>query len=262
MKRDDIIWAVRKTLQFAIIIPILIIAFLVIYYFKIFPKEGVQPIPEIFRSPPTSQPEKIVEEITSLPEPNLKGAKSLEEAILERRSTRDYQDKGLNLDQVSQILWAGQGITDESSGFRSAPSAGALYPLDLYLVVGENGVKELTAGVYHFIPQGHKLEKISSGDLRTKVMEASLNQVFIAQAPIVLIITGEYERTTKKYGERGKQYVHLEAGHVGQNIYLQVESLGLGTVTVGAFDGEEIIKILNLPQAHKPFYVMPIGYPK
>jgi SagB-type dehydrogenase family enzyme len=253
---------VRKTLQFAIIIFILIVALLVVYYFKILPgKEGVQPIPEIFRSSPVSETEKIVGEIISLPGPSLKGAISLEEAILERRSTRDYQDKGLNLDQVSQILWAGQGITDKSSGFRSAPSAGALYPLELYLVVGENGVKELSAGVYHFVPQGHKLEKISSSDLRTKVMEASLNQGFIAQAPIVLIITGEYERTTKKYGERGKQYVHLEAGHAGQNIYLQVESLGLGTVTVGAFDGEEIIKILNLPQAHKPFYVMPIGHP-
>lgn len=209
---------------------------------------------------PTVQTAK--EESISLPQPRLKGEISLEEAIFKRRSRRNYQGRPLILDQLSQILWAGQGITDEKRGFRSAPSAGALYPLDIYLVVGEKGVSGLVAGVYHFIPQGHKIEKLKGGDFREEIMRASLGQTFIAQAPIVLIITGEYERTTKKYGERGRQYVHLEAGHVGQNIYLQVESLGLGTVTVGAFDGEELIKILNLPQTHRPLYVMPIGWPR
>jgi len=211
----------------------------------------------------------VQEKVINLPRPKLKGGISLEEAISKRRSRRNYQDKSLSLEQVSQILWAGQGITDEKTGFRSAPSAGALYPLDIYLIVGESGlpagrqgVEGLESGVYHFVPQGHKIEEILAGDLKEEVMRASLNQTFIAQAPVVLIITGEYERTTKKYGDRGKQYVHMEAGHAAQNIYLQVESLGLGAVTVGAFDGEEIIKILNLPKSHKPLYVMPIGHSK
>lgn len=200
--------------------------------------------------------------IIALPQPRLKGEISVEEAILKRRSRREYQDKSLNLGELSQILWAGQGITDEKTGFRSAPSAGALYPLDIYLVVGEKGVKELPAGVYHFIPKEHKIERLLVGDLRQALMKASAGQSFIAQAPVVLVLTGEYERTTVKYGERGKQYVHQEAGHAAQNIFLQVESLGLGTVTIGAFDEEEIIKILTLPKTHRPLYVMPVGHPK
>ena len=197
--------------------------------------------------------------IIDLPQPELKGKMSLEEVIFKRRSRREYTPESLTLAQVSQILWSGQGITDEKTGFRSSPSAGALYPLDIYLVVGKNGVGDLLEGVYHFLPQGQKLEKILSGDLRELLTKASLNQSFIAQAPMVLVITGEYERTTVKYGERGKQYVHQEAGHAAQNIYLQIESLGLGTVTIGAFDEEEIINILNLPQNHRPLYIMPVG---
>lgn len=210
--------------------------------------------------PPSPQVSR--ENIISLPQPALKGKTSLEETILKRRSKREYAKESLTLKQVSQILWAGQGITDEKTGFRSVPSAGALYPLDIYLVVGRDGVKDLAEGVYHFSPQGHKLEKILTGDLREPLMEACLNQSFIAQAPIVLVITGEYERTTVKYGERGKQYVHQEAGHAAQNIYLQVEGLDLGTVTIGAFDEEEIKKILNLPQTHQPLYIMPAGQVK
>lgn len=248
-----------KLFNFIVIIAILVVGVSTFYYFVIFRpgKEKAGP-----GSSPTSETQKADQKVILLPEPKLKGEMSLEETILKRRSRRDYQDKSLNLEQVSQILWAGQGITNEETGFRSAPSAGALYPLDIYLVVGEKGVEGLVAGVYHFVPSGHKIEKMLSGDLRERIMRASLAQSFIAQAPIVLIITGEYERTTKKYGERGEQYVHMEVGHVGQNIYLQAEALGLATVTVGAFNEEEIVEILNLPQTYKPLYVMPIGYPR
>jgi SagB-type dehydrogenase family enzyme len=209
--------------------------------------------------PPMPTPQTPHNNIINLPQPELKGKMSLEEVIFKRRSRREYSWESLTLVQISQILWSGQGITDEKTGFRSSPSAGALYPLDIYLVVGRNGVSDLSEGVYHFLPQGQKLEKISTRDLRESLMKASLNQSFIAQAPVVLVITGEYERTIVKYGERGRQYVHQEAGHTAQNIYLQVESLGLGTVTIGAFDEEEIINILNLPQTHRPLYVMPVG---
>jgi SagB-type dehydrogenase family enzyme len=209
-----------------------------------------------------STPQAPDKDIFTLPQPEQKGKMSLEEVIFKRRSRREYTSESLTLAQVSQILWSGQGITDEKTGFRSSPSAGALYPLDIYLVVGRNGVRDLSEGAYRFVPQGHKLEKISSGDLRESLMKASLNQSFIAQAPMVLVITGEYERTMVKYGERGRQYVHQEVGHAAQNIYLQVESLGLGTVTIGGFNEEEIISILNLPPTHRPLCVMPVGQVK
>jgi len=197
----------------------------------------------------------------SLPDPRLKGEMSLEEAILNRRSRRDFGDSALALAEVSQILWAAQGITDET-GLRAAPSAGALYPLDLYLVVGERGVEELEEGVYHYLPQSHSLQLTLAGDVRQTLARLSVEQMFIAEAPLSLLITAEYERTTKKYGERGVRYVHMEAGHVGQNVYLQAEALGLGTVTVGAFQDEEISQALDLPSSYRPLYVMPIGHPE
>jgi len=197
----------------------------------------------------------------SLPAPRLKGEMSLEEAILKRRSRRDFGDSPLTLREVSQILWAGQGITD-AAGLRAAPSAGALYPLDLYLVVGKQGVEGLGEGVYHYLPQSHSLEPTVQGDVRQTLARLSLEQMFVAEAPLSLLITGEYERTTKKYGERGVRYVHMEAGHVAQNVYLQSEALGLGTVTMGAFQDEKISEALNLPPSYRPLYLMPIGHPE
>jgi len=185
---------------------------------------------------------------------------SLEEAILKRRSRRDFGDSPLTLGEISQILWAAQGITDKT-GLRAAPSAGALYPLDLYLVVGKQGVAGLGEGVYHYLPQSHSLEPTLEGDVRQTLARLSAGQMFIAEAPLSLLVTAEYERTTKKYGDRGVRYVHMEAGHVGQNVYLQAEALGLGTVTIGAFQDEEISQALDLPSGHRPLYVMPIGQP-
>ena len=168
------------------------------------------------------------------------------------------QRLALTLWEISQVLWAAQGITDKT-GLRAAPSAGALYPLDLYLVVGKEGVEGLGEGVYHYLPQSHSLEPTLEGDVRQTLARLSLGQMSIAEAPLSLLITAEYERTTEKYGDRGVRYVHMEAGHVGQNVYLQAEALGLGTVTIGAFQDEEISKALNLPRSYRPLYVMPIG---
>jgi SagB-type dehydrogenase family enzyme len=184
----------------------------------------------------------------------------LEEAISKRRSRREFKDSPLTLEQVSQILWAAQGITDPG-GLRAAPSAGALYPLDLYLVVGRRGVKGLVESAYHYDPRGHALERILEGDVREAVARVAVEQMFIAEAPVILVITGEYERTTWKYSDRGLRYVHMEAGHVAQNVYLQAEALGLGTVTAGAFQDEELSQTLGLPPKHRPLYVMPIGHP-
>lgn len=217
---------------------------------------GEEEAPAPSPSPSTEETPTI-----SLPDPRLKGEMSLEEAILKRRSRRDFRDSPLTLGEISQILWAAQGIIDKT-GLRAAPSAGALYPLDLYLVVGKQGVEGLGEGVYHYLPQSHSLEPTLQGDVRQTLARVSLQQTFIAEAPLSLVITAEYERTTKKYGDRGVRYVHMEAGHVGQNVYLQAEALGLGTVTVGAFQDEEIAQALNLPPSYRPLYVMPIGHPE
>jgi SagB-type dehydrogenase domain len=179
------------------------------------------------------------DEQIKLPEPEIEGKMSVEEAIKGRRSERGFTDTPLTLKQLSQILWAAQGITG-TRGKRAAPSAGATYPIDLYIVVGERGVKGMEAGIYHYIPKGHQIERVLSGDRRIPLARASFRQMFISDAPISIVITGEYERTMARYWERGRRYVHMEAGHVGENIYLQVESLGLGTVAVGAFHDDEI----------------------
>jgi nitroreductase len=173
----------------------------------------------------------------ALPAPCLKGKTSLEEAISKRRSRREFKDSPLTLGQVSQILWAAQGITN-GEGRRAAPSAGALCPLDLYLAVGAQAVEGLMEGIYHYDPE-----------------------TFIGEAPVALVITGEYERTSWKYGDRATRYVHMEAGHAAQNVYLQAEALGLGTVVAGSFQDEAVSQALGLPAGHRPLYIMPIGYP-
>lgn len=212
---------------------------------------------------PSPNPSPTTEETPaiSLPAPRLKGEMTLEEAILKRRSRRDFEESPLTLAEISQIVWAAQGITDET-GLRAAPSAGALYPLELYLVVGERGVEGLGEGVYHYFPQSHSLEPTLEGDVRQTLARLSLQQMSIAEAPLSLLITAEYERTTRKYGDRGVRYVHMEAGHTGQNVYLQAEALGLGTVTIGAFQDEEIAQALALPPSYRPLYLMPIGHPE
>lgn len=197
-----------------------------------------------------------------LPEPSKAGEMSLEETIQARRSRRDFSDQALTLDQVSQVLWAAQGITDESRGFRAAPSAGALYPLEVYLVVKKDGVEGLEPGVYHYYPQGHRLQARVMKDVYDDFSQACLGQAAVSQASASLVIAAEYERTTGKYGERGKRYVEIEVGHVGQNVYLQAEALGLGTCAIGAYHPEEITRILNLPESQQPLYVLPLGHPE
>jgi SagB-type dehydrogenase family enzyme len=194
----------------------------------------------------------------ALPAPCLKGKTSLEEAISKRRSRREFKDSPLTLGQVSQILWAAQGITN-GEGRRAAPSAGALCPLDLYLAVGAQAVEGLMEGIYHYDPEGHALERILERDVRQTLARLAV-QTFIGEAPVALVITGEYERTSWKYGDRATRYVHMEAGHAAQNVYLQAEALGLGTVVAGSFQDEAVSQALGLPAGHRPLYIMPIGF--
>jgi len=193
-------------------------------------------------------------ETMKLPKPRFKSPTSVEEALLERRSVRDYGEDSLSIEQISQLLWAAQGITVKWGG-RTAPSAGALYPLEIYLVVGQ--VKGLKPGLYHYDPRKHEITQTKEGDLRQKITQASLYQDEILKAPVTLIITAVYERTMKKYGERGIRYVHMEVGSVGENVYLQAETLNLGTVFIGAFEDEEVKKVLGIGE--EPLGIMPIG---
>ncbi|MGC8961684.1 MAG: SagB/ThcOx family dehydrogenase [Candidatus Bathyarchaeia archaeon] len=202
------------------------------------------------------------EAMIKLPPPRYAGSMSVEEAIARRRSIREYSSEPVLLEDLAQILWAAQGITDPKWGLRAAPSAGATYPLEVYIVVGEGGVKGLEAGIYHYVPKEHGLRMVLKGDHRRPLSKAALEQAWVAAAPVDLVLAAVYERTTARYGERGIRYVHMEAGHVGENIYLQATALGLGVVAVGAFSDEEVQRILNLSGDEKPLYIIPIGHPK
>lgn len=194
-----------------------------------------------------------------LPKPSVDSNVSLEAAIRMRRSVREYSTRSLSLEDVAQLLWSAQGVTSRDGG-RAAPSAGALYPLELYLVAGD--VDSLAAGLYRYEPQGHRLQRIADGDLRKSLAGAALDQSWVRRAPAVLVIAGVYERSAKKYGERARRYTRIETGHAAQNVYLQATALGLGTVIVGAFDDGVVQEVLGLPEDHAPLAIMPVGHPR
>ncbi len=195
-----------------------------------------------------------------LPAPKTEGSTSLEKVLQNRRSVREYRNKPLALKDISQLLWAAQGITDRQTGKRTAPSAGALYPLEIYLTV--QNCKNLSPGIYHYLPREHEIELTSKRTVNKRLAQGALGQMFIARAAINLIITADYSVTTSKYTKKGITYLHMEAGHAAQNVYLQAESLNLGTVSVGAFEEEKIKNTLNLPQGLTPLYIMPVGKPR
>ena len=195
-----------------------------------------------------------------LPPPTLKGKVSVEEAISRRRSIRRFKAQPLTLNQLSQILWSAQGIT-EIGELRAAPSAGATYPLEIFILTGNQTVESLDAGIYHYEVADHLLALHFPGDLRLELAQAALDEGFIAAAPADIVVCALYSRTSYRYGRRGERYVHMEVGHVGENVHLQAVALGLGTVMVGAFDDEEVRKILQLEEQFKPLYIMPLGKP-
>jgi SagB-type dehydrogenase family enzyme len=192
----------------------------------------------------------------TLPTPLYESQTSLEKALQTRRSVRTYSLEPLSLAEVSQLLWAAQGLT-HPNGLRTAPSAGALYPLDIYLLAGN--VTGLSGGIYHYQPGDHTLVLMSTEDKRQDLYQAALQQSPVKDAPIVFVISAVYERTTGKYGQRGIRYVHMEVGHAAQNIYLQAESLGLGTVFIGAFHEDEVKEALNLGGEEINLGLMPVG---
>jgi SagB-type dehydrogenase family enzyme len=192
----------------------------------------------------------------TLPAPRIAGTVSVEEALASRRSVREYVKAPLTLTDLSQLLWAAQGLTDPA-GFRTAPSAGALYPLEVYVACGN--VSGLSPGVYHYLPQSHALEQVVDRDVQDDLYRNALRQAPVRDAPAVIVIAADYNRTTVKYGERGIRYVHMEAGHAAENICLQAYARGIGTVTIGAFYDSNVQSVLGLPQNEVPLYLMPVG---
>lgn len=179
---------------------------------------------------------------------------TLDACISKRRSVRSYKSSELTIEQISNLLWSCQGITDTIREFRAAPSAGATFPLEVLVAKKD--------GLFRYAPLPHKLIKLSNKDKRAELRAACLDQEFIAEAPAVFIFSAIYARTTHRYGERGKMYVHIEVGHAAQNLHLMAVALGLSSVPVGAFDDEMVKKVLDLPKNEEPLYVIPVGYQK
>lgn len=196
-----------------------------------------------------------------LPDPKTQGDVSVEQAIHSRRTVRSFSPEAMGLSQLSQLLWAAQGITEEASGLRSVPSAGALYPTEIYAATGRNTVEGLDAGVHRYRPAIHGLDRIGGRDIRPDLGRVSLSQMWLANAPVVIVICSEYARLTGKYGQRGVRYAMIEAGHAGENIFLQARASGLAAGIVGAFIDGDVARVMNIPAAHEPLLIMPVGYP-
>ena len=182
----------------------------------------------------------------------MRGKKSIEECIHERESIRRFDEREIEIEKISQILWATQG---KRGNKRTVPSAGATYPLEIYVLIKDKGF-------FHYDLDGHSLELITKEKLCERLANASWNQNFICDAYLIIIICTDYTRTTQRYGERGVRYVYMEVGHCAQNIHLEAVALNLASVPIGAFKDERVKKELNLPEYLDPLYIIPIGYNK
>lgn len=174
------------------------------------------------------------------------------QALATRRSVRELTGPPLTDGEISQLLWSAQGITPARN--RTAPSAGATYPTEMYLLTAD--------GVFHYRPQRHDLEVVSEDDVRLRLFGGAVGQEAVRDAPAVFVVTAVFARTAVKYGDRAVRYVHVEAGHVAQNVLLQATALGLGAVPVGAFDDTAVSELIGLPTDHEPLYLLPVGHPR
>lgn len=208
------------------------------------------PTPRPTITPTTGAISAVLPPSIALPTPQLKGTLSLEESLAKRRSVREYADEDLSPAEIGQVLWAAQGITSANGG-RTAPSAGALYPLEVYVVKRD--------GVFRYEPANHQLRSHARGDLRQPLFVACLEQESVKVAPVNIVIAAVYERLAVRYADRSPRYAHIEAGHAAQNILLQAVALNLGAVPIGAFDDVQVQRVLALPADQVPLYVIPVG---
>ncbi|KON28024.1 hypothetical protein AC481_02965 [miscellaneous Crenarchaeota group archaeon SMTZ-80] len=203
----------------------------------------------------------------ALPIPMFDSNVSIEEVMAWRRSIREYEDDPILIEHLSKILWASHGINELNFEFRTTPSAGATYPLEIYVVISEYGTliessKYLDPGSYKYDTKTHSIELKKKGRLDKELAKASLNQEWVQKAPINIVICSMFKRTERIYGDRGKRYVYIESGHAGQNIYLIAAALNLGTVAIGAFYDDEVKNVIGADENEEPLYIMPIGIPK
>jgi len=210
----------------------------------------------------------VADSVVYLPLPARITNMSVEEAILLRRSIREYTSEPVRIEHLAMILWATYGVTDSKWGLRASPSAGATYPLEIYVVIGERGVlvregEYLKAGVYKYDVHRHLLTLIKTGDLRRDLADAALGQEWVREAPVSIVVCAVFERTVARYGERGRvRYVPMEVGHVGQNVYLMATALGYGVVVVGAFYDDRVQAIIDAKPEEIPMYIIPLGVPR
>ena len=195
----------------------------------------------------------------SLPSPRQDGTMSVEAAISTRRSRREYGDVAVERRQLGQLLWAAQGVTDQNVGLRAAPSAGALYPLELYVVAGDN-IRNIESGIYLYRPEAHSLALLRRGDRRAALQAAAIGQDVVGRAHLGIVICAVDQRSTRKYGRRGvERFVPMEAGHAAENVYLQAQALNLSTVTIGSFEDNAVRRVVGAPSDQRPLYIMPTG---
>ncbi len=190
---------------------------------------------------------------TPLPTPRLESHRSLEETIQQRRSVRSFGETELSETQIAQLCWAAQGVTEPGKRLRASPSAGATYPLEIYVATAK--------GLFRYVVETHSLERKIGTDIRSELRAAALHQMAVEQAPAVFIIAADLRRTERRYGDRAKRYVLMEVGHAGQNILLQAVALDLGAVPIGAFDDRAVARIMELPDTQHPYYIIPVGPP-
>ncbi len=216
-------------------------------------------------SKPIAMNQDTEKQFIQLPPPRLDSDFSIEEVMQKRRSQRNFVKSAISLEDLSQVLWAAYGITKPDNsraifrgGYRTAPSAGATFPLEVYAIAGK--VKGLDPGVYKYISEGHQLTKVIDKDIRSDLAKAALNQEMIEDAPVSLFFSAVFERTAQRYGDRARErYVCMEMGHVGQNVYLQSEALGLGTCAIGAFNDNKVAEVMQLTDEEEALYIMPVG---
>lgn len=196
-------------------------------------------------------PARATEAAFDLPAPRTTGALAVEEALARRHSVREFARDALSMEDIGQLLWAAQGITDASSGHRTSPSAGALYPLEVYAVTPD--------GVFHYLPVDHRAERVIAQDLRASLEGAALGQGAVGAAAVDFVLAGVVSRTSGKYGDRAEQFVFMEAGHAAENMLLQATALGLGAVPIGGFSDDSVSSVLALPDEERPLYIVAVG---
>ncbi len=200
----------------------------------------------------------------ALPGPERSGGAGLYALLEARRTQRSFADRPLHMAQLGQLLWCAYGVSGQRGGraLKTAPSAGATYPLEMVVVAGKEGVQGLPAGAWRYLPGEHALAPLREGELRPALAEACLGQAWLAQAPVSIVIAADYERCTSRYGQRGVRYTHMESGFAGQNVFLAAYSLGLAAGVVGALDDSAAARVLGLSEPLKVLLVMPVGHPR